>query len=45
LTSPGLYLVRIVVPSGLAPGAQTIQIAAGASKTVGSLVLMLAAAP
>jgi uncharacterized protein (TIGR03437 family) len=33
LTSPGLYLVRIVVPSDLPPGPQPIQVLAGASQT------------
>jgi uncharacterized protein (TIGR03437 family) len=45
LTSPGLYLVRITIPSDLAAGPQAIQISAGASKTGSSLVLMLRAAP
>jgi uncharacterized protein (TIGR03437 family) len=45
LTSPGLYLVRIVVPSGLAPGPQPIQVSAGGSKTPTSLVLTVAPAP
>jgi uncharacterized protein (TIGR03437 family) len=45
LTSPGLYLVRIVVPSGLAPGPQPIQVSAAGSKTASSLVLVVAPAP
>jgi uncharacterized protein (TIGR03437 family) len=44
LVSPGLYLVRIVVPSGLSPGPQTIQVSAGSSMTAPSLVLMVGAA-
>ncbi len=45
LTSPGLYLVRIVVPPGLAAGPQPIQVSAGGAKTASSLVLAVAAAP
>ena len=41
LTSPGLYLVRIVIPSDLAPGSQPIQLSAGASRTRSSLMLTL----
>jgi uncharacterized protein (TIGR03437 family) len=41
LVSPGLYLVRIMVPSGLAPGPQPIQISTGSSKTASSLVLLV----
>ena len=44
LTSPGLYLVRIVVPADLAPGPQPIQVTAGNSTTRSSLVLMLGVA-
>ena len=44
LVSPGLYLVRIVVPSGLSPGPPTIQVSAGSSMTAPSLVLMVGAA-
>jgi len=44
LVSPGLYLVRIVVPSGLSPGPQIIQVSAGSSMTAPSLVLMVGAA-
>jgi uncharacterized protein (TIGR03437 family) len=44
LVSPGLYLVRIVVPSGLSPGPQTIQVSAGSSMTTPSIVLMVGAA-
>jgi uncharacterized protein (TIGR03437 family) len=45
LTSPGLYLVRTVVPSGLVPGPQAIQVSVGGSATTSTLVLMLAPAP
>jgi uncharacterized protein (TIGR03437 family) len=45
LTAPGLYLVRIVVPSGLAAGAQPLQVSAGGIQTRPSLVLQMAAAP
>jgi uncharacterized protein (TIGR03437 family) len=45
LTSPGLYLVRIVVPPGLAAGPQPIQISAGGAKTSSSLVLTVPPAP
>jgi uncharacterized protein (TIGR03437 family) len=45
LTSPGLYLVRIQVPAGLAPGPQPIQVAVGASTTPSPLVLMVSGAP
>jgi uncharacterized protein (TIGR03437 family) len=41
LTSPGLYLVRVTLPSDLAPGAQTLQITAGVARTPSSVVLML----
>jgi len=41
LVSPGLYLVRIMVPSGLAAGPQPIQISTGSSKTASSLVLLV----
>ncbi|SPE30972.1 putative NHL repeat containing protein [Candidatus Sulfopaludibacter sp. SbA3] len=43
LTSPGLYLVRVVIPSDLAPGPQPIQITAGGLKTRPSLMLMVGA--
>ena len=45
LTAPGLYLVRIVVPSDLAAGAQPLQVSAGGIQTRPSLVLQMAAAP
>jgi len=45
LTGPGLYLVRIVVPSDLAAGAQPIQVSAGGIQTRPSLVLQMAAPP
>jgi uncharacterized protein (TIGR03437 family) len=45
LTSPGLYLVRIVVPSDLAAGPQPIQVTAGGVPTRPSLVLQVAAPP
>ncbi len=44
LTSPGLYLVRIAIPSDLAAGPQPIQISAGSAQTRSSLVLMVGAA-
>ena len=45
LTAPGLYLVRIVVPSDLAAGAQPLQVSVGGIQTRPSLVLQMAAAP
>jgi uncharacterized protein (TIGR03437 family) len=45
LTSPGLYLVRISVPSDLAPGPQALEVTAGDAKTRSSLVLMMGTAP
>jgi uncharacterized protein (TIGR03437 family) len=45
LTAPGLYLVRIVVPSDLAPGAQPLQVSAGDIQTRPSVVIQMAAAP
>jgi uncharacterized protein (TIGR03437 family) len=45
LTSPGLYLVRIVVPSDLAPGPQPLQVTAGGVPTRPSLVLQVASPP
>ena len=45
LTSPGLYLVRIVVPSDLAPGPQPLQVTAGGVPTLPSLVLQVASPP
>jgi uncharacterized protein (TIGR03437 family) len=45
LTSPGLYLVRIVVPSDLAAGPQPLQVSAGDIPTRPSLVLQMAARP
>jgi len=45
LTSPGLYLVRVVIPADLAAGPQAIQVTAGGLQTSSSLVLMLAVAP
>ncbi|MBZ5623673.1 MAG: choice-of-anchor D domain-containing protein, partial [Acidobacteriia bacterium] len=45
LTQPGLYLVRIVVPSDLEAGAQPIQVSAGGIRTRTSLVLQMAAPP
>lgn len=44
LTSPGLYLVRVAIPSDLAAGAQPIQISAGGAQTRSSLVLVVSAA-
>jgi uncharacterized protein (TIGR03437 family) len=45
LTSPGLYLVRIVVPSDLPAGAQPLQVSAGGIQTRPSLVLQMATVP
>jgi uncharacterized protein (TIGR03437 family) len=45
LTSPGLYIVRITVPSDLGPGPSPIQVTVGNSQTPSSVVLMLSAAP
>ncbi|HTB13441.1 MAG TPA: IPT/TIG domain-containing protein [Bryobacteraceae bacterium] len=45
LTSPGLYLVRVVVPSDLRPGQVSIQISAAGSTTSSLLLLTLQAAP
>jgi uncharacterized protein (TIGR03437 family) len=45
LTVPGLYLVRIVVPSDLPAGAQPLQVSAGGIPTRPSLVLQTAAVP
>jgi uncharacterized protein (TIGR03437 family) len=45
LTSPGLYLVRIVVPADLAAGAQPLQVTAGGIQTRPSLVLQMVAGP
>jgi uncharacterized protein (TIGR03437 family) len=45
LTSPGLYLVRVVVPSDLKPGQAPIQISASGSMTSSQLFLTLQAAP
>lgn len=44
LTSPGLYLVRVAIPQDLSQGAQTIQVSAGALKTISSLKLLLESA-
>ena len=41
LTSPGLYLVRVTVPLDVLPGAQPIQINAGAGQTRPSVVLLV----
>jgi uncharacterized protein (TIGR03437 family) len=41
LTSPGLYLVRIVVPGDLTAGPQPIQISTGTYQTHSSLVLTI----
>jgi uncharacterized protein (TIGR03437 family) len=45
LTSPGLYLVRIVVPPDLAAGPQPLQVSAGGIQTRPSLVLQMALRP
>ncbi len=45
LTSPGLYLVRITVPSDLPAGPSRIQISAGGAVTRSSLFLMLGPEP
>jgi uncharacterized protein (TIGR03437 family) len=44
LTGPGLYLVRIAVPSDLAAGAQPLQVSVGGIQTRPSLMLQMAAA-
>jgi uncharacterized protein (TIGR03437 family) len=44
LISPGLYLVRITVPTGLPAGPQPIEISAGESRTQ-SLVLTVGTPP
>ncbi len=41
LTSPGLYLVRTVIPSDLAAGPQPIQITAGGAQTRSTLMLLV----
>jgi len=41
LTTPGLYLVRIVVPSDLPAGAQSLQVSAGGIATRAGLVLQV----
>lgn len=41
LISPGLYLVRIAVPSSLGPGPQALQVSAGTAKSPDSLFLMI----
>jgi uncharacterized protein (TIGR03437 family) len=41
LTSPGLYLVRVVIPSDLPAGPQPIQVTAGGSRTRSSLMLIV----
>ena len=41
LTSPGLYLVRIMVPSGVAPGSQRLQVVTGGTQSPPSLFLMV----
>ena len=45
LTTPGLYLVRTEIPTGLSPGPQPIQISTSTLKTPSSLMIMLGAAP
>jgi len=45
LTSPGLYLVRVAIPTDLAAGPQRLQISAAGSQTRSSLTLMVGAAP
>jgi uncharacterized protein (TIGR03437 family) len=45
LITPGLYLVRVAVPSRLAPGPQPVQISAGGVKTRPALALLIGAAP
>ncbi|HWB82952.1 MAG TPA: BACON domain-containing carbohydrate-binding protein [Bryobacteraceae bacterium] len=43
LTSPGLYLVRVVIPADLSPGPKSIQIMADSSRTSSSLMLLVSA--
>jgi uncharacterized protein (TIGR03437 family) len=45
LTSPGLYLVRITVPPGLAPGPQPIQVSTSSARTPSSLMVLVAPSP
>jgi uncharacterized protein (TIGR03437 family) len=45
LTSPGLYLVRIVVPSDLAAGSQPLQVSVGGIPTRSSLMLQMGTPP
>ena len=45
LTTPGLYLVRIIVPSDLSAGAQALQVSAGGLATRPGLVLQIANRP
>ena len=45
LTSPGLYLVRISIPSDLAARPQPVQVSTGGEHTSSPLVLMMGAAP
>jgi uncharacterized protein (TIGR03437 family) len=45
LTSPGLYLVRIAVPSDLNPGPASIQVSAGGVPTNSALMLMIGSNP
>ncbi len=41
LTSPGLYMVRVAIPTDLPAGLQPIQVTAGAGKTSPTLALMV----
>ena len=45
LTTPGLYLVRIVVPSDLKPGAQPLRVSVGGALTRSALMLQIAPLP
>jgi uncharacterized protein (TIGR03437 family) len=45
LTTPGLYLVRIVVPSDLKPGPQPLQVSVGGALTRSALMLSIAPLP
>jgi uncharacterized protein (TIGR03437 family) len=45
LDSPGLYVVRIAIPSDLASGPQPIRVSAGGAQTRSSLVLTVNTVP
>jgi uncharacterized protein (TIGR03437 family) len=45
LTSPGLYLVRVVIPQDLSQGVKSIQVSAGSRSTAPSLKLLVGPPP